>query len=450
MAHRRLALALALAASIGLGGAALAEAHDDRARGHGGHDWHDGHHGHDDHRGHPGRRHHGHGHGHGEFPELVFGPKVYTRSARPPHTVTDRFTACRPDRRFQLRVENGPGRTKPLTSASVVLNGVEVLKPSDFKRKTEWLERPVHLAAQNTLVLRLGGDPGAALELAVVSDVPCVDVKVAFTSPAPGGTVPVGLLSVTGTLAGLPDAGVTVNGQPAFVEGTVFTAIVPVTPEVTELVAVATRPDGTMVEARQPIQVPSPAETVVYLHAGRAGGLPPVATGFFLSTLVGVEQLTFDPGDGSPPFEAASREALEAQTFSYTQPGVYTATVRVTAPGGAVHTATAEITVYEAAALDMQLQAVWQSFKDALRAGEVARGVAFIHSETRTAYEQLFTQLGPAVLADVDQHLTAIDLVDAGLGGAEAEMLRQEDGQTYSYAIWFLVDLDGAWRLSRF
>jgi hypothetical protein len=378
----------------------------------------------------------------------VFGPKVYTRSPRPPHTVTERFTACRPERRFHLRVENGPGRSRPLTGASVVLNGVEVLGPSDFKRRTGWLERPVELAARNTLVLRLAGDPGGALSVSVASDVPCIEVKVAFTTPLPGASVPAGLLAVAGTLAGLPGAGVSVNGLPGFVEGAAFTAVVPVTPEVTELVATATRPDGTTVEARQPIQVTTDA--AVELTAGRAGGLPPVTTGFFLSTDVAVAQLTFDPGDGSPGFQGATREALEAQTFSYVQPGVYTATVRVTEPGGAVHTASAEITVHERAALEMQLQAVWQSFKDALRAGDVARGVSFVHSETREAYERLFNQLGPAVLANVDQHLTAIDLVEAGSAGAEAEMLRQEDGQTYSYAIWFLVDLDGAWRLSRF
>lgn len=445
MAHRRLALALAV--SIGwTGGVVAAGAHDhDRDRGDRGH--HD-HHGHDGHHGRGG--HHGHHGGRGDFADLVFGPKVYTRSPRPPHTVTERFTACRPERRFHLRVENGPGRSRPLTGASVVLNGVEVLGPSDFKRKADWLERPVELAARNTLVLRLAGDPGGALSVSVVSNVPCVEVKVAFTTPLPGASVPAGLLAVTGTLAGLPGAGVSVNGLPGFVEGTAFTAVVPVTPEVTELVATATRPDGTTVEARQPIQVTTGAEGAVELTAGRAGGLPPVTTGFFLSTTVEVAQLTLDPGDGSPVFQGVSPEALEAQTFSYVQPGVYTATVRVTEPGGAVHTASAQITVHERAALETQLQAVWQSFKDALRAGDVARGVALVHSETRGAYERLFNQLGPAVLANVDQHLTTVDLVEAGSAGAEAEMLRQEDGQIYSYAIWFLVDLDGAWRLSRF
>jgi hypothetical protein len=34
--------------------------------------------------------------------------------------------------------------------------------------------------------------------------------------------------------------------------------------------------------------------------------------------------------------------------------------------------------------------------------------------------------------------------------GAQYEMLRQQDGQVFSYAVWFQLDHDGLWRLRRF
>ncbi len=46
--------------------------------------------------------------------------------------------------------------------------------------------------------------------------------------------------------------------------------------------------------------------------------------------------------------------------------------------------------------------------------------------------------------------MTTISLVGVGFGGAQYEMLRDRDGQTYSFAVWFQIDQDGLWRLRRF
>jgi hypothetical protein len=189
--------------------------------------------------------------------DLVFGPKVYVRNARSSDPVTERFTACRPERRFQLRVENGPGQTRPVTGASIVLNGVEVLKPSDFTRTPRRLQRAVPLAGRNILGLRLSGRAGAVLSLAIVADAPCAAVR--FASPLPGASVPAGEPAITGTLEGLPDAGVVVDGMPGFVEDAAFAAMVPETPEVTAQAETATWPDGTTVQVRPPLRVTAAA-----------------------------------------------------------------------------------------------------------------------------------------------------------------------------------------------
>lgn len=101
-------------------------------------------------------------------------------------------------------------------------------------------------------------------------------------------------------------------------------------------------------------------------------------------------------------------------------------------------------------ALDGQLQAVWQGFKAAVKAGDLPHALAFLHSDTRAAYEQQLTRLSVTTLATIDQYLTTIQLVEVGFGGAQYEMLRLRDGQTRSFAVWFQVDADGVWRVRRF
>jgi hypothetical protein len=63
----------------------------------------------------------------------------------------------------------------------------------------------------------------------------------------------------------------------------------------------------------------------------------------------------------------------------------------------------------------------------------------------------VFAQLSPATLANVDQVLTGISLVEVGFGGAKAEMVRPRPGQpSQRFTVWFQLDLDGLWRLRRF
>jgi hypothetical protein len=179
-----------------------------------------------------------------------------------------------------------------------------------------------------------------------------------------------------------------------------------------------------------------------------AGGLAPLTVAFSLSTLVGLADVKLDiDGNGLAEFQGPS---LDGQVFTYSQPGLYAPTVQATDIYGQVHSATTIVEAYDRTALDLRLQAAWATFKNALRLGDVARAVSFLHSDTRDAYEVQFRLLPSQALTGIDRYLTAIRLVEIGPKGAEYEMLRDRDGVTLSFAVWFRVDEDGLWRLFRF
>jgi hypothetical protein len=375
----------------------------------------------------------------------AFEPRKYVRTTGAPNAFSENFRACGLDREFRLIVENGPEGLSRVSSGTVTLNGVELVHERDLNQQIATIARRTRLKAHNSLVVGLAGTPGGAVRVNLDPTPRCLEV--AITEPPPGATVPAGPLLVRGTVRGLAGFGVAVNGMPAFVEGQTFVGLVPVDPSVAELVTVARAPDGTTADARQALSVVPGPEGLVQLRAGRPGGLAPLATGFFLASLVGISRVALDLGDGRPEFEGPS---LDRQTFTYTRPGVYAPAVRVTDAQGQVHAAVTLVQVFDPVALDWQLQAVWNGFKDAVRVGDLAKAAEFLHGDTRAAYRAQLELLSPGTLANIDQIMTTIDLVEAGFGGAEYEMLRNRDGHTLSFAVWFQLDRDGLWRLRRF
>jgi len=243
--------------------------------------------------------------------------------------------------------------------------------------------------------------------------------------------------------------GVTVNGVAAVVEGNQFAGPVPVDPSVGSLTGNVNDFIGTLASDTIAVTVLAPVEgTPVHLLPSPPGGVAPLTVGFALSSIVGVSQIALDAdGDGVVDFQGAT---LDGQTFTYARPGIYAPTVRATDRQGQVRTASTLVQVFDPTALDIHLQAVWNGFKDAVRAGNLSGAARFLHTDTRDAYQAQLAQLSLSTLANVDQFMTTISLVGVGFGGAQYEMLRDRDGQTYSFAVWFQIDQDGLWRLRRF
>jgi hypothetical protein len=247
-----------------------------------------------------------------------------------------------------------------------------------------------------------------------------------------------------------PEVGIKVNGYAAIIDGDEFVTLVPVDPSVTVLTAELKNSAGTILASDTiPVTVTVPtSETVVHLIPSPPGGLAPLTVGFSLSTLAPVSQIALDlDGDGSIDFHGTS---LTGNLFTYHQPGLFTPTVQITDSQGQIHTAVTFVQVLDQAAIDAQLQAVWRDFKNALQAGDVTQAVTFLHSGSRAAYQTKLAQFSATTLANIDQYMTSIQLVNVGFGGAQYEMIRTQNGQQVSFSVWFLIDQDGIWRIRRF
>jgi hypothetical protein len=116
----------------------------------------------------------------------VFGPKQYTRAAGPPQTFTETFQHCG-TAPCQLVMVNGnaDGRNR-ISSASISLNGTQVIGPSDFNQQVAKIVKPVTLTDQNRLTVRLASKPGSFLTITIE----CAASPVVLSAGAPGVSLP--------------------------------------------------------------------------------------------------------------------------------------------------------------------------------------------------------------------------------------------------------------------
>jgi hypothetical protein len=112
----------------------------------------------------------------------VFGPKQYTRTTGKPQTVTDSFEHCG-TMPCQIVVVNGDGTAKNrISSATIGLNGKQVVSPNDFNQKVSQIVKPVTLADQNQLAVKLASKPGSFVTVGLQ----CLASPVVLSANSPG------------------------------------------------------------------------------------------------------------------------------------------------------------------------------------------------------------------------------------------------------------------------
>jgi glucose/arabinose dehydrogenase len=369
----------------------------------------------------------------------------------------------------ETRIVSGPTATIAENTATFVVDGVDVHSPLlEFSwRLDEGAWAPFGLASTVALTGLSGGDHRfevKARDLAGNEDLtPAAQtfsirsLRIRIAEPAPGAVVTTPTVWVRGTVEGASDVAVAIElppgsplaALPASTEAGTFAIELPVEPSMTTVTVAATdlRTNARATESVAISVQPAPDASSFGLVAAPAGGLAPLVVGF-RANLGDVAQVSLDrDSDGSADFEGA---AIDGPTFVYDRPGVYVATLRATTSDGQVLTFRTSVEVYDRAVLDARLQTVWSGFDAALRAGDVPAVASLIHGGRRAAWQQYYSQLAPQDLSAEADALGAITLVEVGRGGAEYELLREENGQVFSYPVVFVADSDGRWRLWQF
>src|SRR5215471_21578580 len=122
----------------------------------------------------------------GTFP--AFGPQDYTRGTGDPVTVTTNFSVLNPNTQYTLKVFNGglqDNQTELVSSGFVIVNGVQVLGPSNFNQNVTEVDVPVTLQTSNTISVQVRGQPGGVLTIQIIGVDNDPPVITATVSPAP-------------------------------------------------------------------------------------------------------------------------------------------------------------------------------------------------------------------------------------------------------------------------
>ncbi|WP_159436043.1 NHL domain-containing protein [Microbulbifer donghaiensis] len=127
----------------------------------------------------------------GEF--SVSGVQDFIRETGQPVEQTVTFSAPAVGDHYRLRILNGEGASfqvaYPVTSGVISLNGTQKFSPEDFTQSASYLEVPVSLELQNTLTVKLAGQPGSGLRAEVIGfddDIPGINAVVSPAANAAG------------------------------------------------------------------------------------------------------------------------------------------------------------------------------------------------------------------------------------------------------------------------
>ena len=101
--------------------------------------------------------------------QSVFGTNQYVRTNGNPNVYTDSFSAASGQGAITVLNgdENGNNR---VTSASILLNGIEIFGPNNFKKKIYVLEAQVDLQASNSIEIILRSKPGSYLTVQIIQE----------------------------------------------------------------------------------------------------------------------------------------------------------------------------------------------------------------------------------------------------------------------------------------
>lgn len=270
-----------------------------------------------------------------------------------------------------------------------------------------------------------------------------------------GITVDTSSVTLFGTWAGPPAAGVAVNGQSAQVEGNYWLATLPLADGANTLTATVTALTGATLNTAVTVTRGSTPPPVQWL-AEAAQTYSPAWARFGLQvrsdrTLVSAS-LDYD---GNNQADATVTDPESVMTWQYALPGFYRAKATVTLDDGNPNTALEQVIVQTPVLVQnltltrLTLCHVFGQMKQRLAAADIEGALKTLHPRLQPSFQSLWTTLGSSLPTVANQLGT---VADGTLSTDFAEYLiaRPIAGQPDQYEgfrIQFDKGLDGVWRI---
>ena len=379
----------------------------------------------------------------------------YLRTSEKPNLYTATIDNCNPGATYNLAVINGQNGEDVISSASIVLNGVEVVRENEFNQRIERIEKTVTLQPENILNIRLASGPGGFVTVNIFCSANCPAIEI--TSPEDLSAVNKSEAIVSGLLHNASgETGVAITNRDvqvlSQVQGENFSGIVPLQSGSNTIIATAADACGLKVKDTVTVNTDTVEEPVGLTVSPSSGVLS--ATGTFEVTFEAevyipnpVSNYSWDfNGDGVIEREGAGLATVIA---SYGQ-GLYFPAVTVTDTLGNTYTETTVVNVLSRAEVDTMLKGKWAGMKGELVSGDINNALGFFLKSSQERYreglEVLKSQMG--TIFGRPEELLLEDVVD-GVATYE-NIVTEDDGITYSYPVIFILDEDGLWRIQSF
>lgn len=389
----------------------------------------------------------------------VFGPNKYTRTTGQPNNYTDTFESCNTGATYNLIVENGESGKDKISSASIKLNGSEIVKESEFNQKVEKIQKTVILQKENTLNVKLSSSPSGLIKISIYCNSGCLEVKI--TSPTTGTTINKSKTIIQGNLSNTyGETGVTIqssgtDGQVSGlsqIQGTAFAGIIPLQQGQNTITVQATDACGYKATDTVTVQTDTLQEPIRLTATPSSGilnteGILPVTFEAEASLPNPVSNYTWDlNGDGIPDQTGVT---LSKVTANYQYVGLYFPKVTITDTQGNIYEETTIVNVLSKEEMDALLKGKWMSMINALNSGDTTKALSQISSNSQAAYKTMFGVLSsqlPSILVTA-REFNLIKITD---NVAKYKLLTSESGKTYSYEVIFIRDNDGLWKIKEF